>query len=166
MIIKWKVENESDIKNYGVEYSTDGIHFTQIGVVSASESFHGNYKFTHFHPNAGNAFYRIKINKINGESAYQKVLKVIIPADISGIKIYPNPVRGNDINLQFKKQPFGKYRFSLYNSLGQKVFAKEIIYKGETNLSLKCWKSINTGVYQLEIIKPNGEKYSIKIKSY
>ena len=165
VLIEWKVENEKEIKNYEVEYSADGIHFTVIGEVSASDVFIKNYNFVHFQPLAGDAFYRIKINKINGESEYQKVLKVVIPSKISAIHIYPNPVQGHVINLQFVKQPLGKYRFVLHNSLAQKVLSKEITYSGETYLSLNCSRILTAGVYQLEIIKPNGEIESLKVKS-
>jgi len=165
VLIEWKVENEKEIKDYEVEYSTDGIYFTPIGVVSASDGVNKNYNFIHFRPLTGNAFYRIKIDKINGESEYQKVLKVIVPSSISAIHIYPNPVQAQRINLQFVKQPLGKYRFVLHNSLGQKVLSKEIIYSGETHLSLNCSRILTAGMYQLEIIKPNGERESLKVKS-
>jgi hypothetical protein len=165
VLIEWTVEDEKEVKNYEVEYSADGIHFSKIGIVSASYGHNKNYNFTHFQPATGNAFYRIKISKINGESAYQKVLKVIIPSNVSAIHIYPNPVHGKVINLQFIKQPLGEYRFSLYNSLGQIVLNKEIIYKGEANLLLNCRTNLSIGLYQLQIIKPNGENESLKIKS-
>ena len=165
VLIEWKVENEKEIKNYEVEYSADGIHFTPIGVVSSSNGLNKNYNFTHFKPATGNAFYRIKINKIDGNSEYQKVLKVIIPSGISSILIYPNPVKGKVINLRFVKQPLGKYRFVLHNSLAQKVLSKEIIYSGEKHLSLNCSRILTAGVYQLEIIKPNGERELLKVKS-
>ncbi|HSN08014.1 MAG TPA: hypothetical protein VLS85_03195, partial [Hanamia sp.] len=163
--IEWKVENENDVKNYEVEYSTDGIHFSNIGVVSKGNPT-GQYSFLHQNPGTGiAAYYRIKINKINGESEYKKVVRVSIPGFIQGIHVYPNPIQRGVINLQFVKQPLGNYRFNLYNILGQSEYSEVINYKGEDLLSLKTLKNLSIGIYELEIIKPNGERATLKIKN-
>ena len=163
VVINWKVECDNEVKNYVVEYSVDGLHFSDIGTVSPS-GFPKNYTLVHAQAKTGTGFYRIRINKINGDVEYQKVIKVIIPGFIAGIYIYPNPIQFSFIALQFVKQPLGKYRFSLYNPLGQKMFSQEIVYKGESSLSLKTMKSFSAGLYQLEIIKPGGERTFLKIK--
>ncbi|MDE3185839.1 MAG: hypothetical protein KGM16_20695 [Bacteroidota bacterium] len=162
--IEWKVENEHDVKNYEVEYSTDGTHFSNIGVVSNGNPA-GQYYFLHQKPGTGIAYYRIKINKINGESEYKKVVRVFIPDFIQCIHVYPNPIRQGVINLQFVKQPLGNYCFNLYNILGQSELSEVVNYKGEDLLSLKTLKNLSVGIYELEIIKPNGERATLKIKS-
>jgi hypothetical protein len=162
--IEWKVENEHDVKNYEVEYSIDGTHFSNIGVVSNGNPA-GQYYFLHQKPGAGIAYYRIKINKINGESEYKKVVRVSIPDCIQGIHVYPNPIRQGVINLQFVKQPLGNYCFNLYNILGQSELSEVVNYKGEDLLSLKTLKNLSVGIYELEIIKPNGERATLKIKN-
>jgi hypothetical protein len=162
VIVEWTVENENDIKNYELEYSTDGTHFSNIGIVSPG-NFDGKYTFVHDHPNAETAYYRIKINKINGGSEYQKVAKVIIPGITSKIQIVPNPIQQRIIKLQFVKQPLGKYLFNLYNAVGQKIFSEKLAYKGGATLSLKTIDDLNAGIYQLEIIKPNSERTLLKI---
>ncbi len=164
VFINWQVENENDVKDYQLEYSVDGIRFKQIAVISRG-NFGGKYNFVHEQPNSSIAFYRIKINKINGESEYEKVIKVTMPGFVAGIRIYPNPIEQTFIHLQFIKQPFGKYRFNLYNTLGQNLHSEELIYKGEAALSIKTMKNLSAGIYQLEIIKPTGERILLKIKN-
>ena len=117
----------------------------------------------HDHPNAETVYYRIKINKINGESEYKKVAKVIIPGIIAKIQIVPNPIQQRIIKLQFVKQPLGKYLFNLYNAVGQKIFSEKLAYKGGANLSLKTIEYLHAGIYQLEIIKPNSARTLLKI---
>lgn len=161
--IVWKAGNENDIKNYQVEYSQDGIHFLNLGIVEPKNESINNYEFIHQRPGAGNNFYRIRINKIDGGVQFSKVAKVAIPRSGSSMMIYPNPVQDGVIGLQFTNQPLGKYRFNLYNFSGQKVFSEESNYKGEGALSLNPRKKLTAGIYQLEIIKPNEERTSLKI---
>jgi hypothetical protein len=161
--IDWKVEHENDVKDYEIEFSTDGIHFSKIGVVPRG-NFDGKYTFVHEYPDLETGFYRIKINKVDGKAEYKKVVKVIAPAMKADIQIFPNPIQQKIVRLRFVKQPLGKYQFNLYNAVGQKMASEKLPYKGEATLSLKIIKNIDAaGIYQLEIIKPNGERKLLKI---
>ena len=163
--VEWKVGNESGIKNYQVEYSFDGIHFSNIGIVNPQNEVVNMYEFIHYQPKPGNNFYRIRINKINGEVEYKNVVKVWMPESTSSIEVYPNPVQNGIIELQFVDQPFGKYGFNLYNSIGQKIFSKEINCESRNSIqSLQPDKNFIQGIYHLEIIKPNGDKKAIKVR--
>jgi len=162
--IGWKVENENGIKNYQVEYSSDGINFSNIGTVSSQNEISNSYEFIHYQPKPGNNFYRIRINKLNGEVEYKKTVKVWIPEPISFIEVYPNPVQNGVVEIQFRSQPFGKYGFNLYNSIGQKIFSKEMNYDGGNSIQLiKPDRNFIYGIYHLEILKPNGDKKVIKV---
>jgi hypothetical protein len=164
VFIEWKTENESDVKNYEVEYSKDGIHFSKTGMVNSKEGLSNSYLFIHHEAQKGNNFYRIKINKSNGGVEYEKVIKVFISEHSPSIKIYPNPVKEGIIKVQFINQPKGKYRFSLFNSIGQKIATKEIMYPGGEGLqTFKPNVDFIQGVYNLEILKPNGDIKTLKV---
>src|SRR6185437_7702461 len=89
--IEWKVENENGIKNYQVEYSSDGVNFSNIGIVNSQNKISNNYEFIHYQSKPGNNFYRNGINKLNGEVEYNKMIKIWIPESASFIEVYPNP---------------------------------------------------------------------------
>jgi hypothetical protein len=162
--IVWKSGNENNIKNYQIEYSQDGIHFFNLGVIEPKNESINNYQFIHQEPGTGNNFYRIRINSNDGKVQFSKVVKVsVYKSEISAV-IYPNPVQHGTIGLQFRKQPVGKYRFVLYNFAGQKIFLRELTYKGEEVLSLKPANKLAAGIYQLKIIKPDGEMMSLKVR--
>lgn len=162
--IVWEIENENDIENYQVEYSADGINFSNIGIINAKDGPVNGYEFIHAQPKAGDNFYRLRINKSDGKVEYKKVVKVWIPESVSSIEIYPNPVQGEVIELQFTNQSSGKYGLNLYNSIGQKVFSKEVNYSGGNSIQLiRPGKSFIRGIYNLEIVKPNGDKKTLKV---
>ncbi|MEO8821495.1 MAG: hypothetical protein ABI374_11675, partial [Ginsengibacter sp.] len=164
VLIAWEVENENDIENYQVECSADGINFSNIGIINAKDGPVNGYEFIHAQPKAGDNFYRLRINKIDGKVEYKKVVKVWIPESTSSIEIYPNPVQNGVIEIQFINQSAGKYYFNLYNSIGQKMFSKEINCEGGNFIqSIRPGKAFIQGIYQLEILKPNGDKKTLKV---
>ena len=164
VLIAWKTENENEVKNYGVEYSPDGINFSEIGSVIAKNEKENNYEFFHLLPSAGNNFYRIRINKINGEVEYKRVLKVWMPESKSSIGVFPNPIQNGIITLKFNNQSSGKYVLSLFNSMGQKIFSNEIFFKEGGRLEpVSPGKGFIRGIYNLEIVNPKGKRTILKI---
>jgi hypothetical protein len=164
VILEWQNQNATDIKEYQVEHSADGIHFSLIKIMPANSSS-VQYNFIHNQPVNGNNYYRINKVGIDGKTEYSEIAKVIMPEFFAGINVYPNPVKGGTINLQFIKQIAGKYRLSLFNSIGQLMFLKEINYYGGNGVqTIHVHKNIPQGIYNLQIIKPGGEKISLKVR--
>jgi hypothetical protein len=164
VILEWQNQNATDIKEYQVEHSADGIHFSLIKIMPANSSS-AQYNFIHNQPVNGNNYYRINKVGIDGKTEYSGIAKVIMPEFFTGINVYPNPVKGGTINLQFIKQIAGKYRLSLFNSIGQLMFLKEINYYGGNGVqTIHLQKNTPQGIYNLQIIKPGGEKIFLKVR--
>lgn len=162
VILEWQNQNTGDIKEYEIEHSIDGIHFSLIKIIGANGGS-SQYNFLHNQPENGNNYYRIKRVKIDGKIEYSEIVKVIMPDFFIGINVYPNPVN-EKINLQFINQVAGKYRVSLFNSIGQLMFFKEINYSGGNGMqTIYLQKNTPKGIYNLEIIKPNGAKIFLKV---
>ena len=51
--VEWKVENESKMKQYNVEKSVDGNHYTTANTVAANNSALSNYHWLDEHPAEG-----------------------------------------------------------------------------------------------------------------
>ena len=94
--LSWKVENESGISNYEVLRSTNGTDFVSVGKVVANNS--RDYQLNDNVAGKGNKFfYRLKINRNNGEFSYSQI--VVLSIDANGkITVYPNPAR-NVVNI-------------------------------------------------------------------
>jgi len=79
-----------------------------------------------------------------------------------GIRIYPNPVEGRNVNLQFTNTPEGRYQLKVINNLGQVVYKKDIDHKAGVNTQqLKLDETLSKGVYQLQV---GNEKSKASIK--
>ncbi len=162
IIVEWKVENEINMLKYEVEKSTNGNTFTVAYAVNVSGSDNANNTYNWLHVNAeqGNNFYRIKTYGNNGEVKYSAIVKVTISNNkTSSMKIYPNPVINNTINLQLANQPKGNYLLKLSNNIGQTIYTTSMLSNSNNStLSINIPGKLTSGIYNLEVNTPDNKK--------
>jgi hypothetical protein len=160
--VEWKVENEINILKYEVEKSTSGTVFTSSYSVNVNGSANANNTYNWLDVNAvqGNNFYRIKTYSNNGEVKYSAIVKVNINSSkTSSMKIYPNPVTNNTINLQLANQPKGNYLLKLTNNIGQTIYTTSMQSNSiNSTLSINIPGKLTSGVYNLEVNTPDNKK--------
>jgi hypothetical protein len=160
--VEWKVENEINMLKYEVEKSTNGTVFTAAYAVNVNGNANANntYNWLDVTAETGNNFYRIKTFGNNGEVKYSAIVKVNISSSkTSSMKIYPNPVTNNIINLQMANQPKGSYLLKLTNNIGQTIYTTSMISNSiNSTLSINIPGKLTSGVYNLEINAPDNTK--------
>jgi hypothetical protein len=154
IVVDWKVENEINIVKYDVEKSTDGRTFSSVNttIVTANGNAANAYKWIDTKAMSGNNLYRIKWYDLNGMVKYSQLVSVAMEKKIIPFSIYPNPVKGNNIHIEFANQPSGNYKFLLINSNGQVIWSKELfLAPGSTTQELKTGIYLPAGQYTLQI---------------
>lgn len=160
--VEWKVENEINMVKYEVEKATNGISFSAFSskMVLGNNNRSSVYNVFDINPETGNNFYRIKSFDQIGQVKYSAIVKVIMnKSTVSSMSIYPNPVTNNIINLQLSNQPEGNYQLRVTNLNGQTIYTTSL--KSNSNnatLSINVPSKLYTGIYQLEILNPAGER--------
>ncbi|MES2431454.1 MAG: hypothetical protein V4556_10975 [Bacteroidota bacterium] len=159
--VDWKVENETNIEYYVIEHSIDGINFTEKNKVNKGNI--SNYSWLDTKPSTIANYYRVKSVSISGEEKYSSIIKVIVGNSETSIVLVNNPVSNTSINLRFNNQSKGKYIIRMMNTLGQQLMNKAVDYYGGSSIqTVMLPKLISSGVYHLEIVKPNGTKVKEK----
>lgn len=156
--LDWKIESEINNARYEVEQSADGSTFNTLNVVPVKAVGNANnYSSEDESPVNGNNFYRIKSVDKDGSFKYSRVVKVTIGKKGNGnITIYPNPIKGNVINLQFINQLQGEYKIRMISNTGQTVYAGTLtINSNNISETIYANKYFQNGLYQLEIQKPD-----------
>jgi ELWxxDGT repeat protein len=100
-LLNWNTLNEEDIQSYGIERSSNGSTFTPVGRVTAAGNGNNNYSFTDAavtNLKVPVVYYRLKINEVNGNHTYSKIVEVKITKKASA-SVYPNPAT-HTINVQ------------------------------------------------------------------
>lgn len=146
----WNVVNEVNIKQYEVEYSLDGIHFSRVAVIAAQGKSAATYNYVHASIASNTIFYRIKMLEMDGSFTYSSIRTVNDKTPFS-IKLYPNPT--NNL-LSIETNMIGpRTDFRIVNSLGATV---------ATNTATSNKVTINVGhlrpgLYYLESSTPDSK---------
>ena len=158
--VNWKVDNETSMRHYSVERSTNGTQFE--GIITAEPTVNNggraNYTVTDRTANTGNLFYRIKAISQSGQVQYSAIVKVNGLAVESNVTVYPNPVKDRVANLQLSGMEKGNYQISLVHVNGIVQVLNSInLDGGQETRSIQLPKTLAAGVYQLKIICPDGK---------
>jgi hypothetical protein len=148
-----------NIEKYEVERSSNGTDFINVNSIAASgiNSVRNSYSWIDNNPLNGNSFYRIKSIDRDGSKKTSNIMKVAAAKmHDASITIYPNPIQGNLINLQFKNQLAGTYYLRLINNNGQVVYSGSLLINS-SNISQTVItnRQLAYGIYQLEIKAPD-----------
>ena len=162
--VDWKVENESGIQQYEVEESGDGNQFVKVATVAPQNNGTGNYSWLDLNVTTGYHYYRVRSVGKDGQVQYTQIVKVLIGKQNASISVYPNPIVNGNIHLQFNNQPAGTYGIRLLNSLGQVIILKIVNHGGGNAMEeITPGHKLATGIYQLEITKPDGNIEDVKV---
>ena len=158
----FQTENENNVNSYVVEKSNDGVNFEPVASQMPTANNFGNpyYSYIDMHANMDVQWYRVKANPINGTAVYSMVVKAdkgIVKAPMS-ISVYPNPVSGGIINIDFTEQPFGLYKILVIDSRGQ-VLHSENVNLQKDNLQMKMGVAgLTSGIYRILLVDAAGNK--------
>jgi hypothetical protein len=73
-ILQWRSTDEIDLDGYFVQYSKNGVDFSDLAKINAEGSDH-TYSFAHYDVN-GTAYYRLKMLDNNGSYKYSEIRKL------------------------------------------------------------------------------------------
>ncbi len=163
--VKWSVSAETGVSSYVIERSNDGINFSKVGVVSATNAGgSASYIYADNAPVAGANYYRIRSVGISGDSRYTSIVKVDIGSMKAGIAIYPNPVTNGRLGLQLQNLGAGKYGLRVFTGAGQEVYKSQVNHAGgNATQVLTLPAGLAGGMYRLEMVSPQGSRYVEKL---
>jgi len=177
--VQWGVTNQTNTKDYVVERSTDGTHFTVVDTTAATPTDVASYiyNWTDTNPVLGTNYYRIYTIGDNFaiQDTSSNVASAVIDAGIiappvatavSVIKVYPNPVTNGTVNVDLSNLPAGNYKIKIISAAGA-VLLSETTYHGANDgpIAIPFGQSVNAGVYILEIIDTNGNKTKVTFEN-
>jgi hypothetical protein len=162
--VNWNTAAENNMKDYEVQKSTDGSDYKSIAIVKAGNLPLNNYSYTDAYPATGANYYRVVSANLSGLTKYSSVVKVNIERGFSLMRVFPNPVVNETIQLQVVNQPAGQYQARLINSFGQLYSTKQFNHPGGSGLiMITPAQNIPNGIYRLEITGPAGAKTTISV---
>ena len=127
--LKWDAQNAADINQYNIEYSVDGITFTDIATINGTHSATTstyNYNYALNGSSAGYMYFRIKQTGNDGKTGYSAVQKILLTGKTGiAVTIRPNPVT-TGMSIAFDHPLNGDYSVDLVNLAGQVIVSKKM----------------------------------------
>jgi hypothetical protein len=144
--LKWSTSNETNLSKFEIEVSKNGVDFDRAGTIKPSSSNAGNYQFNTTQ-SSGKSYYRLKIIDRDGSFTYSKVVPISTSCSDKIVKVFPNPVKLDQLlNVNISGYD-ASVKGDLYSSTGQ--FVKSYVLKnGANNLSVE---NLAQGFYTLRV---------------
>jgi hypothetical protein len=159
VLLDWTTENETGFKGFEIERSADGITWNKIAFVPGSGGSSINeYSYYDNNPVQGNNYYRLKMLDYDGNEKYSWVEMVGINRTITGLKVLPNPVRGQ-ATIQFNAMSNDKAEIQLINAEGRLMQSRAVNCNAGFNQAvLTIPGSYASGVYVVRVTTASGHQ--------
>ena len=155
-VLKWSVSNSVNFKQFEIERSSDGYNFTSIGILFEQPN-NPEYTFTDNFPDNGNNFYRLRFRDRDGHNSTGQVVHISMTCSRQKkIRIIPNPVAENQMEVILEGYGKGNYSVQVFNEPMQQVYHSilSINESGEGHLIIPV--SWVKGIYFLLVKNYNG----------
>jgi hypothetical protein len=153
--IEWTNETEEGVAGYEIEKSIDGRDFIRINTINASRNDGSKEAYTDIDDSVYNktTWYRIKAIDWNGNLTYSPIVKVNRDGSGDGkLLVYPNPVTGKQLTIQFNSPERSNYIINVVNLAGQQLFYANWQHNGGlASRSIELPASVSPGTYLLFI---------------
>ncbi len=160
--ISWQIISEVNTDKYVIEASTDGSRFKEKGFVKATGAT--EYSFIDLSLLNGVNYYRIKAVDKNGSVMFSNIVKLLVGKNNVEFNIYPNPVKGKQINVSITNTLAEKYSIQITDIAGRIIYTNSIYHSaGSANYPIALPSNLNRGNYILKINASTGVVATTKI---
>ncbi|MET0244766.1 MAG: hypothetical protein ABW174_14910, partial [Flavitalea sp.] len=153
--VKWETANESNLKNYVVEKSFNGLSFETVKTVAPKGSSISNEYEIIDALNTGNVSYRIKAVDQDGKITYSVIRTVSAASgNVSAeITAYPNPAV-SAVNLKFNSNEAADYNYTIFTQDGRRVQnGQQSVEKGIATIAIQFNQSIPHNTVVLIVVE-------------
>jgi len=145
--LTWKTASEQNLRQYEIEYSSDGKYYKNLGFIPARNNINGDfYEFEDPLSYSDSAFYRLKIVDNNGRWLYtQSVLFQV--NKITAFFVYPSVINTRVLNI-FINDPF---KWLEVVSLNGTVMLKENLSGKMGRINIPLSGDLAAGMYIVQL---------------
>jgi len=135
-ILMWRTIVEENVRDFDLERSNDGQVFERIGTIK-SRGGGANYAFMDGSPEPASNYYRLKINDLNGDVSFSKIIVLENNGMQKGLKVYPNPANGAEITVETNQN--AEVSLLIINSVGQIIFQQISMFTSDLKIDVSRW---------------------------
>jgi hypothetical protein len=160
-IVEWNIAEESNVKLYIIERSSDGRNFIQAGSIEAVHN--SRYQWTDAQPLPGNNYYRIRSLDNDGKQNYSAIVLVTHDEKNKTITVLPTVITDGQFVVRLQNNAPGSYQLKMINSSGQQVYNQQLSHSGGSSAqTINVPSGLGKGIYRV-IITGSNTAYSVSI---
>jgi len=145
--LTWKTASEEHLRQFEVEYSSDGKYYRNLGFIPARNSINGDfYEFEHPVSYTDSAFYRLKVVDDRGRWLYSNPVLYYVNK-ITAFFVYPSVINSRVINI-FLNDPF---KWLEVVSLNGTVMLKENLSGKMGRINIPLSSDLASGMYIVQL---------------
>lgn len=154
VLLQWQTDQEENSRDFTIERSADGTHFTAIGTVPAAGNSNKllQYSFTDQTPEKFANYYRLKETDLDGKSTVSAVKLVVFP--VAGRLIWYNTGR-NTVEVYLQQGSNERYTLT---DLNGRTLREGQLSAGKTDIS-----DFPSGLYIVKVQLATGSVMDTKI---
>jgi hypothetical protein len=152
----WQTTNEVNTAYFNIQRSTDGSHFSNVGVVNAaSQKGINDYSYSDNIEgiSASILYYRLQEVDIDARATFSKIVTIHLDEIKTGFAIYPNPAKNYFNLIAYKPEDLQGAEISIVDLSGQVLLRQSL--QGSANQKISI-SSLATGMYLIRIVKVTG----------
>lgn len=153
--LKWKTATEINNDYFTIERSIDGKTFEVIEMIKGAGNSTVELSYATIDPNPydGVSYYRLKQTDFDGQFEYFNVVSVGRSSlSMNETKVYPNPLVGQQLNVELLVNNNLPYEIELVSLYGERMIAEQLSpQQGVNKVTLNLNASIASGSYILLI---------------
>ncbi|MFN8242675.1 MAG: T9SS type A sorting domain-containing protein [Ferruginibacter sp.] len=164
-VLSWMVNCTSTRAVFDIERSGDGVHFTAIGNITASQLRCSDpFDFTDELPLAGNNYYRIRMLDVDGKTEYSNIVVLTLKTDrFELVNISPNPVTTASAKLKINAREKKEITITLTDFSGRKLQEqKAMVEPGMNEISIATNKLV-AGAYLVSAVAEGEKIHTIRL---
>ncbi len=145
--LQWRTTHEVNVKDFTIERSSNGVDFTAIGTVAATNNAAtiNNYSFTDVTAQSAIVYYRLKTNDYDNSYRNSNIITVKLDAAAQLFTAFPNPVQQQLTVKHIAAND--KATINIFNISGKLVSSKKVASGNiQTNIAVN---QLPVGVYTL-----------------
>lgn len=160
--LKWQTSWEKNNDFYTIEKSSNGLNYLELARIDGKGTIELNSDYTYIDPLPfqGNNYYRLSQTDFDNTYEVFKPIMVQYKEEGSMIKIYPNPVNDQYVNIKLNPDLLKEENNQTYiivRSITGELIYQQIIPNNKLGDKISLNRRFETGVYILELHSPYGK---------
>jgi hypothetical protein len=162
-VVTWTTENECFLNGFVVERSVgaDTTAWERVGTVASGRAG-GQYQLADLAAPAGLRFYRLRLSRPDGSLDNAAPQAVTSDGQSPAVVIFPNPLLGPNLNLQYRAATAGNVAFRIYDEVGREHRRTTIGVQAGLSVVALDATGLRPGFYILRWVDESGKGGSAK----